>query len=237
MNANINKMFNPSALIERMFKKADGVVWDLMTGHLGVEYDGGIATFDPAAGQVQLNLMNFSMPLPAFAQNTPISQVKVGDLVITGKADRHGWVTEVKDKSIRIMRPDGSGSTHTPVKVATLGLDQEGVMVVRSLINMLPGGSTGLAGLQSSLLPLMMMGGGDLDLDSMMPMLLISQMGVPGVAAPTVNPDGTTTPAPVNPFGSGNMMQTMLMMQMMKGFGGNNNPFGSSSKDRKPFNN
>jgi hypothetical protein len=119
------------------------------------------------------------------------------------------------------MKPDGTRSTWSPPKVQMLGLDS-GVMVLRSLINMLPGGQGGLGQMQNMLMPLMLMGGEDigLDLDSMMPLMLMSQMGVPQATA-----DGST-PAAANPFGGGNMMQTMLLMQLMKklnngGNGGN----------------
>lgn len=225
---NMNEMFNPSKLMERMFKRADNVVWDLQTGNLGVKTkDGEIATFDSKTGTVTINLLAFfSMPIPAYAQNTPIEQVKEGDLVITGN-DRPGWVTEIKDKSLVLMRTDGSSGRVTPPKVSLGGaMDQSGVMVVRSLLNMLPGGNTGLAGLQSSLLPMMMLGGDNVDFDDIMPMLLISQMGMPGVA-----PADPNNPA-ANPFAGGNLINMMMMMKLMGG-GNGGNLFGG--KGNGPF--
>jgi hypothetical protein len=214
-----NKMMN------RFFRKVDGVVWDLMTGRIGIKTKDGITTIegDGDDAQVVINMLDqFGMELPAFAQSTPVSAVTVGDLIY-GAKEVLGWVVKKNEKSLVLMKPDGTRSTWSPPKVQMLGLDS-GVMVLRSLINMLPGGQGGLGQMQNMLMPLMMMGGGEdigLDLDSMMPLMLMSQMGVPQVAA-----DGST-PAAAYPFGGGNMMQTMLLMQMMKklnngGNGGNN---------------
>jgi hypothetical protein len=205
-----NKMMN------RFFRKVDGVVWDLMTGRIGIKTKDGITTIegDGDDAQVVINMLDqFGMELPAFAQSTPVSAVTVGDLIY-GVKEVLGWVVKKNEKSLVLMKPDGTRSTWSPPKVQMLGLDS-GVMVLRSLINMLPGGQGGLGQMQSMLMPLMMMGGDDigLDLESMMPMMLMSQMGVP-----TTNADGTSAAA--NPFGGGNMMQTMLLMQMMKKMGG-----------------
>ena len=115
------------------------------------------------------------------------------------------------NKKFVIMTPSGTSSTWTPPKVAMFGLDS-GVMVIKSLIAMLPGGDEGLKGMQGSLMPLMMMGGmdgmgmggdGDSGMDKIMPMLLMSQMGNLGGGA-----------------GAGNMIQMMMMMKMMGGKGG-----------------
>jgi hypothetical protein len=92
-----------------------------------------------------------------------------------------------------------------------LGFDS-GIMVVRSLLNMLPGGSGGLSQMQSMLGPMMMMGAvgggegeGGMDLGSLMPMMLMSQMG------------GMPGSAPVEGgFNMGQMMPMMMMMGMMK---------------------
>lgn len=209
--------------MSKMFRKADGVVWDLMSGKIGVQTDDGIATLEGEGddARVSVNMFDeFGIALPAFAQSTPIASVKAGDIIYRGSKGNIAWVIEVKgagtDKvTFRVMKPNGEIASFNPPKLSMLGLDS-GVMVLRSLMSMLPTGDKGLAGMQGMLMPLMLMGGADDGmLDKMMPMLLMGQMGG-GDAG-----------------GMGNMMQMMLFMSMMKGekspfsgsTGGNKNPF------------
>ena len=133
----------------------------------------------------------------------------------------NGWVVEIKAaatpvdpaaptslvKKFVIMTPDGTRKTWVPPKMSMLGFDS-GVMVLRSLMNMLPGGAGGLGQMQNMLLPMMMMGGdeGGMDMGSIMPMMLFSQMG---------GTTGVTDPAAPNPMAQ--MLPMMMMMQMMKG--------------------
>lgn len=214
-------------MMNRFFRKVDNVVWDLFTGKIGVQTADGITTIEGAGdeAEIQLNLMDqFGMPVPAFAQSTPITAVAVGDLIYADNKAK-GWVVAVNEKSgtlakpatddapavaakpasksFTLMSPSGTTVNWKPPKVAMLGFDS-GVMVLRSLMNMLPGGEGGLSNMQSMLMPMMMMGG-DMDMDKMMPMMLFSQLGA----------SGTGTDA-----AGGGMMQTMMMMQMMGGMGG-----------------
>ena len=219
-----------SKMMNRFFRKVDGVVWDIMSGRIGIKGNDGIVSVDGVGddAQVTINMMDqFGMEVPAFAQNTPVDQVKPGDMIF-GSNKVLGWVIEKKEKSFVLLKADGTRSNWAPPKVQMLGFDS-GVLVLRSLMNMLPGGQSGLTGMQSMLMPLMMMGGDSLDLDSMMPMLLMSQMGVP-------TPDGGTT----QPLGGQNMMQMLMFSQMMKQMGGSNpskslsygNPYGTNTKKR-----
>lgn len=199
-------------LMDRFWRKADGVVWDLLTGNIGVKNrEGDIVTLEgegEGAHVVANPIDNFGMPIPAFAQNTPASSVSIGDFIYLGERPK-GWVIGFKDvgeedKKIRkftLMSVEGTTTTFTPPKMHVFGLES-GVMVLRSLMNLMPNGEDGVTALQGNLMPLLMMGGGD-SLDSIMPMMLMNQMGVNG--------DGAS-----NPFG-GNMMQTMMMMKMMNG--------------------
>lgn len=207
--------------MDRMFRKADGVVWDLMSGQIGVQTSEGIVTLvgEGEDARVNINLLDeFGIALPAFAQSTPIDQIKVGDIIYKGARDKIFFVVgtvEAKPpaaktvkataavaapevKKFRVMSLEGTETTWTPPKTTILGFDS-GVMVLRSLMNLLPTGDKGLNQMQGMLMPLMMMSGGDLggDLDSMVPMMLMSQMGG-GDAG-----------------GMGNMMQMMFMMKMM----------------------
>lgn len=214
MTANsLSTMFNGQKLIDRLFRRADNVVWDLMTGSVGYRTAEGIVTLerngsgDDETFQTVINPMDgMGMEVPAFAQQTPLSAVNKGDMILQNKSV--GWVTEIKGASIKLIRPDGSHSTFTPPKTQLLDFGS-GVMVVRSLLNSLSGGASGLGQMQSMMVPLMMMGG-DLDMEKIMPMMLM--MGGNQPAAP--NPDGTTAP---NPMGGMNMqsMMPMLMLTMM----------------------
>lgn len=211
-------MFKDAAakMMSRMFRRVDNAVWDMMTGKIGIHTDDGIATIEGVGddAQIAINIVeNFGMPLPAFAQSTPVDAIKEGDFIYTASKPL-GWIVEKKEKSFRILKPDGTRTSWTPPKVSMIGFDlgAGGPLVLRSLFNTLPGGESGLAGLQNNLMPLLMMSD-NIDLEGMMPMILMSQMN-----------GGTSG-------GMGNMMQTMMMMSMMKG---DNNPmknlFGGSSK-------
>jgi len=204
-NAGMN--FAVEKMIGRMFRKVDDVVWDLMSGKLGVRTkDGEIATIEgegDAASVVINPFEDFGLAIPAFAQATPVDAVKVGDLIYTS-GDTPGWIVSVPadgKKSFKLIKPGGNISSWVPPKVQMFGLDG-GVLVVRSLISILPGGSDGLAGFQGMLLPMLMMGGDGLDLDRMLPLMLMSQIGGTGAG------------------GMGGMMQAMLMMKMLGGDGG-----------------
>lgn len=214
--------------MSRMFRKADGVVWDLMTGKIGVQTDDGIATLEGEGDDARItsNLFDeFGVALPAFAQSTPTDAVKVGDIIYRGTKGNVAWViSKNADKgTFELMKPNGESTTWTPPKVSMLGFES-GVMVLRSLMTMLPGGDKGLASMQSMLLPMMMMGGdmGEGGLEKMMPLMLMGQMG--GAGADAGN-------------GMGNMFQTMMMMQMLKG---GDNPmstmFGGTTGTKRKFN-
>lgn len=223
-------MKNPGMSVEklmgRMFRKVDSVVWDLMSGKLGVRTrDGEIATIEGEGDEATIVINpfeDFGVAVPAFAQATPADSVKVGDLIYTS-GDAPGWIVAVKSstegkKSFRIMRSGGNVSSWVPPKVQMFGLDG-GVLVVRSLVTMLPGGNDGLAGFQSMMLPMMMMGGDNIDMEKMMPLMLMSQMGT-AAGTPGANP-------------MGGMMQMMMMSKMM---GGDNGGLFGSTKTG-PFRN
>jgi hypothetical protein len=217
-----------------------------MSGKVGIKAKDGIATLNGEGddAQIEINLIDqFGMEIPAFAQSTPIDAVKAGDIIYFGASDRPGWVIEKKADTGKgptfvLMKVDGTRSSWKPPKVTMLGMES-GVMVLRSLLTMLPGGSAGLSGMQNALLPMMMMGGmggdgedgGGFNMEAMMPMLLMGQMS----AAPVAAADGTVAAAP-NPMAQ--MMPMMMMMQMMKGNGGNMFNSGKTPKltNSTPFN-
>lgn len=219
-------------MMNRFIRKVDNVVWDLSTGKIGfVNDDGEILSLEGEGDDAQISVNpfdQFGVPIPAFAQNVPASEVQVGDLIYStsSKGEREvGWIIEPQGtkKAFKIMRPGGSSGNWTPLKVQCLGIDG-GVMVLRSLDKMLGGN---MMGMQGMLMPMLMMGG-DVDFDSIVPMMLMSSM------SNTTAPDGTTAPNPL--FGQGgNMMQMMMQMQMFKMMAGNGGGFSSNNGRKNPF--
>lgn len=198
--------------MERFFKPVKDVVWDMMTGKIGIATKDGITTIEGEGddAQVVVNMFDqFGVAIPAFAQNTPVNAVQLGDLIY-GSSDVTGWVVKINDKSFEILKANGTRTRWQAPKVQMMGLEGvNGVMVLRSLVNMLPGGNNGLQGIQGMLLPMLMMNDGNIDFESIMPMILMSQMGTTAVDA-----DGKPNPAAGVNFAS--MMPMMLMMNMMK---------------------
>jgi len=166
---------------------------------------------------------DFGVPLPAFAQNTPVDQIKQGDLIYNARKVM-GWVVQCPAEgnvAFKLLKPDGTRGEWRPPKVASLGLDLSGAMVLRSLMNTLPDG--GLGSMQNMLLPLMMFGDGDGlgDMENMLPLLLMSQCNLGGVSGEGANP-------------MGNMFPMMMMMKMMGrgGSGGGSGDGGGGFFDR-----
>lgn len=201
--------------VDRMFKRVDNAVWDLMTGSVGIVRDGSVLTRGPlefidpdtkleADFQVCEQLFEaFSMPIPAYAQITSRAQVQLGDMVVLGNGNI-GWVKKINPKSYRILTSSGTTTDWSPTKIQTMGMgaSDDGIMVVRSLLQMGTtaggDGSANLMNLQSSLLPLMMMGGDGDAIGDMLPMMLMMNMsGAGGNMA--------------------GMMPMMMMANMMKG--------------------
>lgn len=191
-------------LTSRFFRKVDDAVWDMTTGQLGLKSGDSILTLigaDEKDAQVSENLFAaMSVPVPAFAQQLPLAQITFGD-IIYGEKGALGWVIKKTAKSVTVMSKQGSTTTITPRKVAMLGAAAgDTLMVLRSLIAM-TGGTEGLAGLQSSMLPMLMLMGdkeGDDSGDMLSTMLMMQFMGGQqqgGVAG----------------------MNPMMMLMMMKG--------------------
>ena len=159
------------------------------------------------------------MAIPAFAQNVPIEAVKVGDLIYGNNGKELGWVISKSETGtkFKLIRPSGTVNGWNPPKVQCFGVDS-GVMVLKGLTDML-GGNT--AGFQGMLMPLLWMG---MDIEGIMPMLLMSQ-----ISAPIVDADGKTAANPL--FGNNTMISTMMQYQMMQNFmqgnGGNGGLLGS----------
>lgn len=209
-------------MVKRFFRRVDDCVWDLMTGKVGVQTPDGIKTLEGEGenAQVVVNMFDqFGVPLPAFAQNTPVSDIKNGDLIYNDKRVM-GWVIKCPSKgnvSFKLLKPDGTRGEWRPPKVQSLGLDLNGAMVLRSLVNMMPG--TNLGAMQGMLMPLLLAGGGSEDMEQMLPILLMTQMGLGGM----------------DKSGGGNLLQTMMLMKLVGGkglggiFGGGNKTAGAGT--------
>ncbi len=233
--------------MDRMFRKAEGVVWDMMTGKIGIQSDSGIVTLEGEGDDARVNinmLDEFGVALPAFAQSTPVDQINVGDIIYTGKRDTVRFVTGVVEaakpttktakaaaaaavspvKKFRVMSLDGTSSTWTPPKATILGFDS-GVMVLRSLMSLLPNGQNGLNEIQSSIgmmMQMQLLSGGDADLDfeRIMPMMLMSMTMQGGQSGGNA---------------MGGMMQAMMMSQMFSNRDGNAKAIGKTKSNDGPF--
>lgn len=219
-NGSGSKFFN------RLFRHVDGLVWEITTGKVGIRTSEGIYTFEStttgtgAESTVEYGVSvnpfdNFGFPIPAFATQTALSDVKIGDLII-GERDVLGWVKEVRGASLQLLDSKGMTKNYTPPKVQVL--NQGGCMVVRSMTTLL--GDTGANNLQGLLLPLLM-AGEDLDLQSILPMLLFSQQNQNDA---TNNPLMSMLPmllmSKKSGGGGAGGIDPMMLMMMSGGMGG-----------------
>lgn len=223
-------MAQPKALaskfFNRMFRRVGGVVWDITTGKLGLKDDNGIYTLEVTTTgegvkaktecQIVVNPFDaFGIDIPAFATTTKLSDVTVGD-VIVGDSKILGFVAEIKDNSLVLLDQNGMKKQYNPPKVAVLGTDNN-VLVMKNLMNLT--GESGFQGLQGSLMPLLMMGG-DVDLESILPLMLFSQQSGAGAQA------GLSSMLPLLLMkngglgGSGGSKIDPMMLMMMGGMGG-----------------
>jgi len=191
-------------LMNRFFRPVDGAVWDLLSGKMGIRTESGILTLEGEAddAEVAINVFDdFGIEMPAFAQQTAASKINNGDLIY-GDGGPLGWIIGQSEdgKDFTVLRPGGDRISWRPPKAKGLGLDMGGIMVLRSLADMLPSG--GLGDMQNALLPMMLLGGDEFDtgdLSGVLPLMLMNQTGVVGKTG-----------------GVGGMLQTLLMMRFMK---------------------
>lgn len=113
----IDSMFKTagSKMMDRLFRKADGVVWDAMTGGIGVVTSEGIVTCSGNGDEAMISINpieSFALPVPAFAQSTPKNGVQVGDIIYRGPKADPAWVVEKVDKpngdiSFKLLKANG----------------------------------------------------------------------------------------------------------------------------------
>lgn len=218
-----------SKFLNRMFRRVGGLVWDLSTGKLGIKDENGIYTVEltaaaegvEASAQIVVNPFDtFGMDIPAFATTTKLADVTIGDIIV-GESKILGFVIEKKDASLVLLDKGGMRKQYNPPKVAVLGTDNN-VLVVKNLMSV-AGGEQGLAGLQGNLLPLLMLGG-DMDFESILPLMLFGQQtggqaasGMAGMLPLLLLSKGDKG----GKGGLGGLMDNPLaMMAMMGGMGG-----------------
>lgn len=210
-------------MMERMFRRVDGLCWDMQSGKMAIKTRDGLLTAiidenDPENTYINNNLISeFGMAIPAFAQGTKTEDIRVGDIIINNTRIQ-GWVISAEDLKFKIISPTGNISRWNPPRITMMGFDS-GTMVVRSLFNMV--GGQGVQSMQNMMMPMMMSGllGNDEDSDNdmmemMMPMMLM-QMTSGQAAGGSVDPSAMM---------GGNMMQTMMTLQMLKQIQGGKKP-------------
>ena len=174
-------------LLNQVFFEVPDAVFDLTTGTVGIKKNGNIVTANITTNdedgkstiEVMHNVLSeFGMAVPAFGIKVPLNEVRVGDIVIFANKQVGGFAEKVNEKSLSIRKLDGTlTSDYTPPKVNVNLTGASNVTVVRSLLGDQNGGS--FAGLQNSLLPLLMMSkkkGGDVEskLSKLVPLLMMS---------------------------------------------------------------
>ena len=194
-------------MINKMFRRVDGVVFDITTGTIGIEKDGSVFTLGSDGLLAENMFAEMSAPIPAFAKAIKLSEVKLGDLVINQIGEPFGFVTKLNEKSLGVLKTNGTISTVSPAKVNLLGEGQT-IMVVQNL---------GAGGIDPMMLMLMGDGEGS---DEMFIMLSMMQSGNSG------NVSGMNNMLPMlllsknkdtskGSGSGGDMFQKMMMMQMM----------------------
>lgn len=229
-----------SKFLNRMFRKIDGVVWDLSTNSIGLANKDGIYTLvttppeapqesiggrarvrDEAAEDATYSISvnpfdTFGFPIPAFAQLTKLSDVSIGDIVV-GEKTALGWVTKVNERSLQLMDQSGMTKNYTPPKIAVL--NQDGALVVKPLTGLF--GEQGATGFSNALLPLLLAGEGAGQLDEILPLLLLTQQQAGGNGNAVASALPTILMMKAMSGGRGGKLDGLLLPMIMSGaFGG-----------------
>ena len=234
--------FSSDQFTDRIFKKVEGIAWDLMSGTIGVISGDSILTLSGEGDDAEINenlFKQLSIPFPAYARSTEPDNVNVGDIIYySGKIK--GWVTKVNIKrvkgqspiisSFQIRTPTGTSTNWKPPKVNLFGFNT-GVMVVKSLLSLFSGDKENFSNFQSSLVPLLMMGSmtgkGTKSLENVMPMLLLSHLETP-------SNNKNNSMMNMGGMGTNNMMMMMIQMELMKSlFSNDSSKPGSWTRETK----
>lgn len=123
-------------LVDKMFKKVENVVYDLTTNSIGVKKDDSVFSLvkDEDTYVISENILaDFAQAIPAFAKSVSVNDVKIEDLILDSAGNPYGWVLKVNDKSLKVLKLNGTTSNVVPSKVGLLGSGQT-VMVISSLM-------------------------------------------------------------------------------------------------------
>lgn len=191
-------------MMSRMFRKVDGVVFDLTTNSIGIRKDDSVFTMGED-GSLNENLFaDMSAAIPAFARATPLNSVKIGDLLVSQSGDPFGFVTKINEKSLGVLKTNGTNSTVSPAKVNLLGQGQT-VLIV---------GSIDVGGMDPMMLMAMSEGEDNSDLFMMMSMMNQTN-GTDSGQSMMNNPMMMMAMMKGKGGGSNDMMKMMMLQQMM----------------------
>lgn len=215
--------------IRRVFRRIDGVVWDLLTGKVGVKTPDGVFTLetsgegDTLAHGISVNPIDVgSFALPGFAMLTQLDEVNAGDIVV-GDHKILGFAESTTGAKVNVIDLQGQHKSFTPPKVAIGG--QSGVLVVKNLFN-LTGGADGASAFAGNMLPLLALLGDKTGDDGLTTMLMVQALsGAQGGAAAGGNAGGMNAMLSLLLLKDGGLggsaggidAKTLMLMQAMGG--------------------
>ena len=166
-------------LTNMQFKKVDNLVWSMPDGNVGIKHSSGILSMNEQDETIERNPTDkFSFSLPAFAFSTKIEDVKKTDIIVENNGDILGWVIINNDGIFEILDTQGFTKTWKPIKTKMFGFENNGPMVVRSIMNLNGGSLDGTGFNQSNMMQMMMMqkmmGKGSSKFDSIVPFMALS---------------------------------------------------------------
>jgi len=203
--------FDANQIMQRMmshtFRAVDNIVWSMQSGNAAIiRSDKSILTFKDVGTEGQFALSEqlfdlFGMPIPAFAQQMALGQIKRGDIIVQNDGS-NAWALGAEGNALKIVKTDGSVTSIVPTLLEGGFAESNSTtfMVVRSLIDLI-GGQDKMGGFRDNLMPILMMSqmsGSKMDLKSIMPMMLLTGGTLGG-------------------NGMGGIAQMMMMTQLMGG--------------------
>lgn len=225
MNVNLQQTMQKA--MGSLFVEISNVKYDLATGSTGIVTQGGLVTLNKDNHLDQNPMDFFSLALPAFAILTPAKDVKRGDIIVSdGKAyafiledgekdpqpsrSRNKVAVETEEGAdpgvkgeLQTINVQGHVSRFRPRRVQMMGVS-DGLLIVKSFANMFGGTQEAPSNPMQAMLPLMLMSkGGNADMKSLLPLMMLGGMG----------------------GGGQNMMSNPLMMAALMGGDGLNGLF------------
>jgi hypothetical protein len=159
----------PASFMDAFIKQINAVVYDFQCQKLGITSNEGIFTYDAETGESTINPIDFfSAPVPAYAMRTPLSEIKVGD-IISVASNRCGFAIEISEKKDRIKVLYSTGAQGWIKPPTNVAFGAAAVMCVRNIF----GGSE----MNPMLLAMMASEGGDGEGMDPMALMMMSSMG------------------------------------------------------------